>query len=375
MWLKVAFRRPCGAKATFTLPCGAKATFSLIHRRGSYPQVAPHVDAHMPQLPMMKSMTTTNRSLIDFDAIGALFPDQIAKAGELIVMGLASNTIYSRCRPGGPWQRLLPGVLQLSSAPPTRLQLVRAALRYVGPHGVVTGSDALGLLGLKRAHPEGPVHVLIPHAQQVRSDALVRVERTTRMPCPFTRKGLPVAPACRAVLDATRRLKSMDAVRALMAECVQRQMTDPAELRTELRQGSNRGSALPRRVLAEIGDGVHSAAEAWARQLIGKTDLPKPQWNARIRLADGTLLGIVDAWWDEVGLAWEIDSYEFHLSPRMYADTLERGARLAAAGIAVVRTLPSRIRRDPRRVVDELTRAYQHAAARPRPSVVVDVRG
>lgn len=323
----------------------------------------------------MVVMRATNRSLVDLDAICDLFPGRIAKASELIAMGLTSDTVYGRCRPGGPWQRLLPGVLLLASTPPTRNQSVRAAMRYAGPRSVLTGRDALNMFGVRNARPSGPIHLLIPLKQQVRSDEVVRIERTTRMPAPLTRNGISLAPACRAVLDATRQLKSLDDTRALIAECVQRRLTNPAELAEELARGSNRGSALPRRILAEIGDGVHSAAEAWARQLVGRTDLPSPTWNVRLTSGTGDLLGMVDAWWDDVALAWEIDSYEFHLSPQMYAETVERGAKLTAAGVTVVHTLPSRIRREPRAVTNELCQAYAHARGRPRPSVMVEAIG
>lgn len=314
-------------------------------------------------------MAKSNRSLVDLDTIGALFADGVAKATELMHIGLTSNTVYSRCRPGGPWQRLLPGVLLLSSATPTRLQLARAALCYAGPEAILTGHDALQLLGLKSAQPSGPVHVLIPLRQQIRSDSNIQVERTTRMPNPLMRKGLLTAPVTRAVLDTARRLTSLDRARALIAEAVQRQFTKPEELRAELERGSNRGSALPRKVLVEISDGVRSAAEAWARTLVKKADLPTPQWNVPICTSCGTLLGVVDAWWDDVGLVWEIDSYEFHLSPKAYAATLKRHSKLTAAGLVVVHTVPARLRREPRVVLEELRQAYEHAAARPRPPV------
>lgn len=310
------------------------------------------------------------RSTVDLDALGELFPDQIARAAELIRIGLSSNTVYTRCRPGGPWQRLLPGILLLTNATPTRRQLISAALTYAGPEALLTGHGAAALFGLKKARQSGPVHVLISNTKQVRADAAVRVERTTRMPEPVHRKGFLLAPVTRAVLDTTRKMGSLDDVRALIAEAAQRGLTTPEALRYELREGSNRGSALPRRVLAEIGEGVRSTAEAWALRLVRTSDLPEPRWNVPIRQLDGELLGIVDAWWDSVALAWEIDSQEFHSSPGSYAATVGRGSRLTAAGLVVVHTLPARIRKEPRAVLAELRAAYAQACARPRPAVV-----
>ncbi|MGH3620874.1 MAG: hypothetical protein ACRDQ5_03670 [Sciscionella sp.] len=318
-------------------------------------------------------MHTGTRSLVDLESLGALFTNRVAKAAELIHIGLSSNTVYARCRPGGPWQRLLPGILLLTNAPPTRRQLVSAALTYAGDGAVLTGHDAIQLLGLRSADPSGPVHILIPDSRQVRSDVAVRIERTKRMPKPLQRKGFFVAPCARAVLDTARRLTSLDEARALISEAVQRGMTTPEQLHDELRNGSNRGSALPRKVLVEISDGVRSAAEAWARRLVAKSGLPQPRWNVPVRAGDGTLLGIVDAWWDSVGMAWEIDSYQFHSAPEAYAETVRRGSALTAAGLVVVHTLPARIRKEPRAVVNELRDTYAQALTRRRPPVTADL--
>ena len=126
-------------------------------------------------------------------------------------------------------------------------------------------------------------------------------------------------------------------------------------------------------MLAEISDGVHSVAEADARRLVRRSSLPRPQWNVPI-VARGATVAVVDAWFDDVGLAWEIDSYAFHLSPQQYARTLERHAGLTAHGVVVLHTLPTRIRRQPGQVLAELRAAYAHAAARPRPQVHVSPR-
>lgn len=309
------------------------------------------------------------RPLIDVDRIPELFRHRVARVPELVALGLTSHYIYAQCAPAGRWQRLLPGVVLLSDAEPTRAQRIQAALRYAGPGALVTGHDALQLYGMRSAKPGGPVHVLVAHRRQVRSSDAVAVERTTRLPPAALRQGFPVAPLVRAVLDAARRMHNRDGVRAVISESVQRGGLEPAQLRRELAEGSNRGSALARQVLNEVSDGIRSVAEAWARRLILRSGMPRPRWNVALFGPDGTQLAIADAWWDDVALAWEIDSYEWHLSPANYSRTLKRSAALTAAGITVVHTLPVRLRDEPAAVVDELRRAYQHAAARPRPDI------
>ena len=45
----------------------------------------------------------------------------------------------------------------------------------------------------------------------------------------------------------------------------------------------------------------------------------------------GRLLGIADAWFDEVALTWEINSYAWHLNPESYAREITRTADMTAA--------------------------------------------
>jgi hypothetical protein len=72
---------------------------------------------------------------------------------------------------------------------------------------------------------------------------------------------------------------------------------------------------VPRWVLAEVGAGLRSAAERDAKPLWRRSRLPQPWWSVPVHDAHGRLLGIADAWFDDVALAWEINSYAWHLSP------------------------------------------------------------
>jgi hypothetical protein len=150
---------------------------------------------------------------------------------------------------------------------------------------------------------------------------------------------------------------------------VQRGQCTPAELSAELVAGSGRGSALPREVLREISDGVRSVAEADARRLVQRAGLPAPLWNARLHDSTGRFIATPDAWFDDVALAWEIDSMEWHLGPDDYEATLDRRAAMMAAGIVVVHHLPKKLHHDPDRVLSDLRANLTHAARRPRPPV------
>lgn len=197
------------------------------------------------------------------------------------------------------------------------------------------------------------------------SAEFVIVERTTRLPARMLAQGVPCTPPERAVLDAARRMGSLDAERDLLADAVQGRHCTGAALRTEIDRGSRRGTAVARIVLAEISDGVRSVAEADARVLWRRTGLPPLAWNPTVTDAHGRFIAVPDGWADDVAMAWEIDSYAFHLSPAAYRKTLDRHPRMTSSGIVVVHTLPARIRKEPAMVRAELRRAYEAAARRP----------
>ncbi|MFI7678081.1 hypothetical protein [Actinophytocola sp. NPDC049390] len=294
--------------------------------------------------------------------------DGTIKVTTLTNLGVPSRTAYRRCMPGGPWQRLLPGVVLLGNLPPTRRQLVAAALLYAGPGSVITGLEACRRHGLRNMPDDQRVHLLVPHERRAICSDYVIVERTRRMPRPVIRDGVPLAPLTRSVLDACRRFTSYDPTRALITEAVQRCRLSPRWLRHELEAGSQRGTAVPRAVLKDVAIGARSVAEIDAMRVWKRTDLPRPRWNVALRDSHGEYVAVPDAWF-EVGLAWEIDSYEFHFQREDYAKTINRNARYAAVGVTVLQTLPNRLRSAPDSVAAELTAAYRAAAARSRPDV------
>jgi hypothetical protein len=144
-------------------------------------------------------------------------------------------TVPVLCRPGGPWQRLLPGVVLPRRDAPSRLDWQRAALLYAGPGSVLTGLDALAADGLGRPPgPADPVHVLVPHPRRRLGSPQALVERTHRMPA--ARPGpVPRAPVARAAADRCRHAGPAES-RALIGELLRRGLCPITELETELRR-------------------------------------------------------------------------------------------------------------------------------------------
>ncbi|WP_328606341.1 hypothetical protein OG943_41465 [Amycolatopsis sp. NBC_00345] len=283
---------------------------------------------------------------------------------------MSSKTIYRKCLPGQTWQRLLPGVVLLHNGTPSQDEKVTAALTYAGPDALLTGAEACRRHGLRTgALPDvSQLHVLVPHQHKIKSAEFVTVERTIRIPPLQLREGFRLAPLVRATTDAARRLRSIEPVERLLVEALQQGRCPPGDIGYELDHGTQRGTAIARRVLAGLVT-VRSMAEVRAKALVSELEMPPSHWNVPIWLPGGRYVGCPDAWWDDVALAWEIDSFEFHFERSGYARTLKRNSRYAAAGVTVVQTLPSRLERDPAGVLAELAGALRAASARPRPAV------
>ncbi|PVZ10792.1 hypothetical protein [Actinomycetospora cinnamomea] len=310
------------------------------------------------------------RARLDPVAIASVGLFGVAAVADLTSLGMSSSTISRRVQAGHA-RRVLRGVVKEGPDEPTDDQRAAAALLYAGPGAVLSGGEALRRYGLTNPSPAGRLLVLVDAQRQRTSSAFVEIERTERLPAPVDVGGLPLAPLERAVICTVRRLDRRDAVRAVLAEVVQKGRTTVARLRVELAAGSQRGTALPRQVLDELEAGVRSVAEAWARDLHRDSDLPPVLWNPKLYTTDGTYLAQADAYFPDVGLAWEIDSLAHHLTLEDWDATLRRRARMQAAGLVVAHTRPRRLRQEKADVVAELWGQYRLAAGRPCPDIRV----
>jgi len=286
---------------------------------------------------------------------------------QALACGFTSDALRHRARPGGPWQRLLPGVYLTSTGQPTFMQLATAAQLYAGPSSVITGWTALRHYKVKASETRR-IQVLVPASRQCASRAFVAVHRTSRMPNPETQDlAVRFAPVARAVADAVRGLADRSQVRAIVAGAVQKGLCTVADLVAELAEGPVRGSLLLRSVLAEVADGIRSPAEADFRDLIRKSGLPQPVFNPRL-MWHGKLLAVPDAWWPEAAVAVEIDSREWHLGPAEWEHTMRRHDRLVAVGIRALHVSPHQVRTEPARILHDIADALR--AGQPIPGLV-----
>lgn len=296
--------------------------------------------------------------------------EQVISRGQALDCGMTRAALEHRIRPGGPWQRLLPGVYVAQTGPPAVAQKDMAALLHAGPGSVLTGMTALRALGITAAEPE-TFDVLVPASRRPANIAFVTIHRTARMPEGVTRQGRRLyALAPRALADAARGMASLREVRALIADAIQRGVCPLGALDYELSAGGRQHSALLRQVLGEARDGIRSVSGGEFRDLIKRAGLPTPIFNPRLRTADGAFIARPDAWWADAGVAAEVDSREWHLKPADWEETMRRHDAMVRHGILLLHFSPAQIRQEPATAAETIADTLSAGSARPKLPII-----
>jgi hypothetical protein len=294
---------------------------------------------------------------------------QVISRSQALACGLPRSTVTSWGKSKGKWQRLLPGVYLTVTGKPSPEQRLMAALLYAGPSSLVTGTAALRVYRLRAPGPD-VVDVLVPQASRRQSTAFVRIHRTRRLPRVYRAGAVRYAAPARAVADAAHLLPSLDDVRAVVAEAIQKQACSIAQLGLELTQAGTRDTSRLRIALKDIRAGSRSVAEIRFRELVEASPLPSPRYNVFLRSADGTDIGEVDAWWADAGVSVEIDSQEYHFYRADWLRTEAKRSRLLKHGVFPHNIAPVRVARDWDAVCAELRSSLEKGRQRPRLPIV-----
>jgi very-short-patch-repair endonuclease len=303
-------------------------------------------------------------------ALGELLEQQMAVVArnQLLRLGMTDRMLHSRVREGGHWQVLLPGVYLTVTGAPTLQQKEMAALLYAGPGSVITGPMALFHYSIGSSSLE-VIQVLVPARVQRRSVSFVQLERTSRMPEQVLSSGpIRLAPTARAVADTARQLNCLRDIRGVVADAVQRGHCTLRQLADELSNGPVRRSAMFRSALTEVSEGIRSAAEGDLRDLIRRALLRMPLFNPSLYDGD-TFIAKPDAWWPDAGVAVEVDSRAWHLSPEAWERTMHRHDLMEALGIAVLHFSPRQLRQESPVVMDRIRGALEKGRLRPALSI------
>lgn len=294
------------------------------------------------------------------DAVPDVMSDVVSSA-TLRNAGMARSTIIRRCRPGGPWRRLLPGVVLLGDHEPTRDQLLHAARCQLGARAVITGLDALHAHGIG-THRSAMVRMLVPAERRTPANELIAPERTSRLPEPSWFRGLPFAPAARATVDAARHEPNRKQIRVLLRAALYFGACSVQGLWHEVDSGNQRGTAILREELRQLGDAAHVTDFGAALRVLRTGSVPQPRWHVGLTDPHGRALGVVDAWWDHLAVGWQF--HDTH-QPPCHANHNDP----SRTGIIMVRSTSTRLHVDPAGVRKDIATAMRHAARRPRPVV------
>jgi very-short-patch-repair endonuclease len=83
--------------------------------------------------------------------------------------------------------------------------------------------------------------------------------------------------------------------------------------------------------------------------------------------ADDQVIARPDCWWADAGVAVEVDSREWHLSPQDWERTLARHASMSAHGIVVLHFTPQQIKKEGATVTANLRSALATGRGPPPP--------
>jgi len=299
------------------------------------------------------------------DHLDTLISEQfgVVSRTQLLTLGMTDKAVEHRIRPGGPWQVMLPGVYLTETGTPSLLHKEMAAALYAGSGSVITGSAAMFHYGLRPPRLD-MIDVLIPGERRRRSISFVQVERTLRMPLRVSTRGpLQFALVARAVMDTSRTLRNVREVRAVIADAMQQGHCTLRQLGEELGEGPIRHSALPRRVLGEVRQGIRSTVEGDLLDLIKGAHLPMPMLNPDLYLGK-QFIARPDAWWPDAAVAVEVDSREWHLSPAAWEKTMARHDLMFSLGIYPLHFSPRQLHQEPTTVIKRIRDTYQRGLER-----------
>ncbi len=319
---------------------------------------------------------------------------RVLTAHQLREYGVLPAETAERCRPGGPWQQILPGVYLLHPGPPTSEERLHAVLCYAlhrgpavprqgggradAPAAMITGLAALALHGFTSAPPLlalDRIEVLVARTRRLRSAGFAQIVRAQEMPVSQEVTGVPTAPVPRALADAVARLTDAISVRRLLTEAVRGGHCEAAALVREL----SRARLLTRPYVGEAVDALMAEGRALAEQrlyaMVHHHGLPDPCWNVDLRLPGGPHLGGVDAYWPEHAVALEIDTRAVRpeddpLHP-LHAPCDRKREHLERLGITVVHCLPRTLRDAPGQAAAVVRTALMAAADREPSAYVV----
>jgi very-short-patch-repair endonuclease len=293
---------------------------------------------------------------VAYDIAALLGPDGWASWEELTAR-IDRKTLASWVG-SGRLRRIQPGVYALPAVADDWRVRVEAAVQASG--GVVSHRTALALWGL--LPPGGPVHLTVDFRRSGRGTPGVVLHRSRGLADTLRRvDGLPVTCVERAVVDAWGRpddVRPAD-LRAAAIAAVRRRMCSPRQLTTEIerRPCLPRGAALTT-LVGLLAGGCQSELEIWGcLQVLRGPGMPAFVQQRPVTVAGRTCY--LDAAYDAVLLAVEMDGAAWHGSREQREKDIRRDALLATVGWQTLRFSFRSLTGDPQACRQEIRAVHE----------------
>ncbi|MGW5705861.1 DUF559 domain-containing protein [Amycolatopsis japonica] len=272
----------------------------------------------------------------------------------LVLEGLATGVLVQ------PWR----GVVVHAADSLKLATRAQAALLVVGQPAALSGATALALHGIS-AVEDTRIHVTVPYSRRVKSKPGLAVHQADFRPSDVIElDGLPMFSLDLALADflctgdkRTAFAALDEAMRGLLPDHVR---TLHANVRDRIVDRRDRRGIHRAVMLLDLATGkADSPPESILRLIVVEAGFPVPEAQYEITTIEGRTLYVLDMAWPARRIALEYDGFASHEERRDYDS--ERDARMAGRGWITIRASAEDLR-DPRRVLSELTKAFERRA-------------
>lgn len=279
-------------------------------------------------------------------------------------------------------QRVFPQVYAPHQGPLSVEDRLIAAYLWAGDSAVLTGRVALQRHGLN-IPSNGTCLFLVPASHRARQVAGVETARTTReIQVASFRDCVAMTDVARALCVAASRqgLTGAD-LRAAVIAALQRRLTHPDRLRTELAQRPTNGLRLVGAALKEFCAGAWSLPESTLATLVSRDpELPDYLLNVDLINPDNhEVLGVPDGYFPSCGVALQVHSRRHHSGvdargTDRWSVTVEKDGAMIEHNIIVMPITPSSIDKRPTQTLARIRRVVEANLGRTLPNVLVRQR-
>ena len=276
--------------------------------------------------------------------------------GDVIAVGGTDNAIRWRLS-SGRWLAVDRGVYQVDRRRRDWLASLNAAVLAAGDSSRASHRAALVLWGLDGIGA-APVEVTVPYTHGPVPEGTI-VHRTRRPIEGDVVQGIPVTTPERTLLDCCALLPRLVMAKALESALRKRITTLESILEMMCQKAGRgvKGTKKLRWLLAERRNftATGSGSETELLFHLREAMLPEPVLQKEFFSRDGDRM-LPDFYWPRLNKAVEVDGLDAHDSADKLDRDLKRQNALLDLGIELRRFSAREVRRDPKRVVDEIRR-------------------